>query len=90
MVGRGLDICMKFSGDKNAKGNLDRRSTPMKILVDRMNEQRPSILQVGDHHHAEDTADELAPTFRIGLCGAIDRRFDRSTPRIRGSYYSGD
>ena len=30
--------------------------------------------QVGDHHHAEDAADELAPTFRMGFCGTLDCR----------------
>jgi hypothetical protein len=54
--------------------NLDCRSAPVKFLVDRVNEQRPSVLQVGDHSHAEDAADELAPTFRMGLYGSLDCR----------------
>jgi len=68
----GYQPCL--GGDENTKGNLDRRGAPVKFLVDRMNEQRPSVLQVGDHHHAEDAADELAPTFRIGFCGSLDYR----------------
>jgi hypothetical protein len=40
----------------------------------RIDEQRPPILQVGDHHHADDTRDQLPPTRHRGRLGVIGRR----------------
>jgi hypothetical protein len=47
-------------------------------LVDRQHEQRPSILEIRDHHHADDAEDELAPA-RVddrqhGLEASLDAR----------------
>ena len=53
-----------FGGDEDAEGNLNCGGAPMVFLIDRIDEERPAILQVGDHHHADDAADELAPSFR--------------------------
>jgi hypothetical protein len=53
-----------LGGDEDAEGDLDGRGTPVIFLIDRIDEQRPAILQVGDHHHADDAADELSPASR--------------------------
>ena len=46
----------------------------MIFLIDRIDEKRPTVLQVRDHHHADDAEDELAPARRIRRacrCGRI-------------------
>jgi hypothetical protein len=44
---------------KDAERHLDRGAAPMILLIDRRDEQRPAVLQVGDHHHADDADGEL-------------------------------
>jgi hypothetical protein len=40
---------------------LDGRLGPTVLGADRPDEQRPAVLQVGDHHHADDADDQLRP-----------------------------
>ena len=46
--------------------DLNRRPPPVVFVFDRTDEQRPAVLQVGDHHHADDAEDQLPPTGRVG------------------------
>src|SRR5262249_19665175 len=48
------------------EGGLDGRLAPSKLVADRADEQRPAILKVGDHHHADDPDDQLRPW--VGKC----------------------
>ena len=41
---------------------LDRGTAPAMLVGNRIDEQRPSVLQVGDHRHAHDSHRELAPS----------------------------
>jgi hypothetical protein len=34
------------------------------LVMDRVDEQCPTVLQVGDHRHANDAEEELAPPVR--------------------------
>jgi hypothetical protein len=55
------------------------------FLVDGVDEQRPAVLQVGDHHHADDADDELAPSSNSRLRGGFDRRrFDYHRSPLSG------
>jgi hypothetical protein len=51
--------------DEDREGDLDGRASPMVFLIDRIDEQRPSVLQVGNHHHADDAENQLPPTSRF-------------------------
>ena len=37
----------------------------MILLIERVDEQRPAVLQICNHHHADDAKDQLAPPRRI-------------------------
>ena len=63
-----------FERDKDAEGDLDVGDSPAMRHVHRMNEQGPAILQVGDHHHADDADDQLEPTVRCRYGGRPARR----------------
>src|SRR6516162_1930431 len=52
--------------DENAECHLDGSGAPVIFLIDRIDEQRPAVLQVGDHHHADDAGDKLAPPRAFG------------------------
>ena len=75
-----------FGRDEDAERDLNGGGAPMIFLVDRIDEQRPAILQVGDHHHAEDADHELVPAskWRPRGIGFGRGRFDRhrSRPQI--------
>ena len=43
-------------------GDLDGGASPAVLLMDGLDEQRPAILKVGDHHHADDAGEQLMPT----------------------------
>jgi len=61
-----------FHDDEDGERDLDRRAAPMEFRVDRPDEQRPPVLQVGDHHHADDADEKLQPTsgrLASGGCG---------------------
>ncbi len=47
--------------DEDAEGNLYPGNSPTVFLRHRIDEERPSILQVGDQHHADNADDELRP-----------------------------
>ena len=47
--------------DEDGEGDLDRRLAPVMRLIERRDEQRPAVLQVGDHHHADNAEDQLTP-----------------------------
>ncbi|MGY4435870.1 hypothetical protein ACVWWO_008347 [Bradyrhizobium sp. F1.13.1] len=51
-----------FGDDEDGEGELDRGASPMVRVIDRIDEQRPAVLQVGDHRHADDAHDQLEPT----------------------------
>ena len=51
---------------EDREGELDRRAAPVVFRVDRIDEQRPAILQVRDHRHADDAHDELHPAEAAG------------------------
>ena len=50
-----------FAQHEHGKGHLDGGAAPAGGVVDRQHEQRPAILQVRNHHHAQDADDQLAP-----------------------------
>jgi hypothetical protein len=45
----------------------------MVFLIDRADKQRPTVLQVGDHHHAYDAEDQLAPARPLGRTDLFGR-----------------
>jgi hypothetical protein len=47
--------------DEDREGDLNGGASPFVLGVDRMHEQRPAMLQAGDHHHAGDAGQELDP-----------------------------
>src|SRR6516164_8612012 len=51
-----------FGDDKDRERELDRGASPVILGIDRIDEQRPAVLQIGDHRHADDAHDELEPT----------------------------
>src|SRR5262249_23755763 len=53
--------------EQNEEGecDLDLRSLPMKCLLNIRNEEGPTILEVGDHHHADHADDELSPAKQV-------------------------
>jgi hypothetical protein len=55
--------------DEQREGKLDRGATPVILGVDGIDEQRPSVLQVGDHRHADDAHHELDPAEAAGWVG---------------------
>ena len=57
--------------------DLDRRAAPVVLLIDRVDEQRPSILQVGDHHHADDAEDQLRARASCPTPSAHEYRYRR-------------
>jgi hypothetical protein len=52
--------------DKNRECHLNGRSAPVELRLNRPDEQGPAVLQIGDHHHADDAEDQLAPPCRLG------------------------
>ena len=46
---------------EDAESDLDGGTVPAELLSDRSHEQCPAVLQVGDHHHADDADDQLQP-----------------------------
>ena len=62
-------------GNEDAERHLDRRSAPMVLGINGVDEQGPTVLQVGDHDHADYTAYKLNPaidfTFAIDLAFAL-------------------
>jgi hypothetical protein len=48
-----------LGNDEDAECHLDGGAAPVMLLVYRVDEQVPTILQIGDHHHADDANDEL-------------------------------
>ena len=44
----------RFCHYKDAECHLNRGATPMELLVYWVDEQCPAVLQVGNHHHADD------------------------------------
>ena len=77
--------------NEDREGDLDRGFAPMIFLIDGIDEQRPAVLQVGNHHHADDAGRQLAPP---GAFRSYGRRFDcrdacghLSLPGRRRSYW---
>src|SRR5229473_1041082 len=56
-----------FERDEYGKRHLDRSSSPMELGVDRIYEQRPAVLQIRDHGHADDADRQLHPPIRRRL-----------------------
>ena len=54
---------------EDREGELDRGAAPVIFRVDRIDEQRPAVLQVRDHRHADDAHDELKPAEAAGSGG---------------------
>ena len=50
-----------FGEHENSKCHLDRWLAPVEFVVDRIDEQRPAVLKIGDHRHADDADDQLPP-----------------------------
>jgi hypothetical protein len=50
-----------FHQHEDREGGLYRRLAPVKAGVDRRHEQSPAVLQVGDHHHANNAEYKLMP-----------------------------
>src|SRR3984893_1045885 len=77
--------------NEDGEGDLDRGFAPMIFLIDGIDEQRPAVLQIGNHHHADDAGRQLAPP---GALRGYGRRFDcrsacghLSLPGRRRSYW---
>src|SRR5262249_39662809 len=86
-----------FGDDEDGEGELDRRAAPVILGVDRIDEQRPAVLQVGDHRHADDAHHELEPTEtcakRRGCNGAIRAGNHQQPPKrlsVGGTESQGD
>ena len=58
--------------DEDREGPLDRGALPAELLLDRIDEQRPAILQVGDHRHAEHAEKELPPSSERRAIGLVE------------------
>ena len=74
---------------EDGEGHLDRSAAPAILLVDRIDEQRPAVLQVGDHHHADDASTELKPAIRraSSVRGTAERHRPQCSPLpITGSH----
>ncbi len=56
----------RLGDDEDRERDLDRGASPVVFLVDRIDEESPAILQVRDHHHADDAEYELSPARRFG------------------------
>ena len=54
---------------EDGEGDLDGGAVPAVLLPDRPDEQRPSVLQVGDHHHTDNADQQLQPAAGRRLCG---------------------
>ena len=50
-----------FRDDEEGEGYLNGRSAPVIFLIDRVDEERPTVLQVGGHHQADDAKRKLSP-----------------------------
>ncbi len=46
---------------KQCEGHLDRGPTPVIFLINRIDEQRPAILEIGNAGHADDADSQLQP-----------------------------
>jgi hypothetical protein len=53
--------------DEDAEGELDVGDGPTLRLAHRRDEEGPAILQIGNHHHADDAGGELPPTIGCQL-----------------------
>src|SRR5262249_45153833 len=51
----------RLKQNEQGKGDLDLSPLPVERLLDIGHKERPTVLQVGDHHHADDADDELNP-----------------------------
>ena len=51
----------RLGEDEDGEGDLNGRTPPVVLFVDRVDEQRPAVLEVGDHHHADDAEQQLQP-----------------------------
>ncbi len=62
----------RLDDDEDRERQLDRRQSPVILRLDRIDEQRPTVLQVGDEAHADDAEDELSPAKGRVLCDVVD------------------
>src|SRR5262249_17899210 len=71
--------------EQNEKGecDLDLRALPMKCLLNIRNKEGPTVLQVGDHHHADHADDELSPTKQVARASRsrLRERVHGASPR---------
>src|SRR5580658_5295044 len=56
-----------FKRDEEGEGILNLRQVPVRPGAHRIDEERPGILQVGDHDHRDYRRDELNPAAFHGL-----------------------
>ena len=49
---------------EDREGELNRGAAPVVFLIDRPDEQRPPVLQIRDHDHADDAEEQLSPARR--------------------------
>src|SRR5439155_698256 len=54
-----------FEQDKYGERDLNRSASPVIFRVERIDEQRPSVLQVGDHRHAQNADQQLEPAIGV-------------------------
>jgi hypothetical protein len=54
--------------NKDREGNLDRGPAPAVLVSDRIYEQRPAVLEIGNHRHADDAHQELPPSIERMAC----------------------
>src|SRR5438309_10434101 len=62
--------------NENSKRHLNCGTAPVVLLVHRIDEKGPTVLQVGNHHHADDAKSQLPPSRR-------HRRGARTAQRVR-------
>ena len=76
-----------FREHEDRERDLDRRAAPAIFVVDRIDEQGPAVLQVGDHRHADDADEQAAATdrTRAGKCPSTIVPFWIFIPAVLGN-----
>src|SRR5437773_353572 len=59
--------------NEDGERHLNGRPPPVVPVVDRIDEERPTVLEVGDHRHADDAEDQLPPAPECGGARVVYR-----------------
>src|SRR5690606_3983042 len=60
-----------FGQHEDRESDLNGGTAPAMFCGDRIDEQRPTVLQVGNHRHGDDAEDQLTPTEAVGASWRI-------------------